>query len=249
LFNNPTVQHRSDFHRTSATVLWVTLSTDALPDLMRRSRSSMTPLSTAERVARALRNGIAMGELHPGAQLKEETIAGGLGVSRNTVREAFTMLAAERLAERLPHRGVFVARLDADGVEDLYRVRLLVEPAAVRAGGTRAAVALMRDAVVDGQTALAEGRWSDVGSANQHFHTALVAMAGSERLDRWMEHLLAEMRLAFHAVTDVRALHEPYVAENAAICDLVEAGELDAAGHRLVAYLERSRADLLATLT
>jgi DNA-binding GntR family transcriptional regulator len=226
----------------------VTSSTDSLPDLMRRSRSSMAPLSTAERVARALRNGIAEGELLPGAQLKEETIATGLGVSRNTVREAFTMLAAERLAERLPHRGVFVARLDADGVEDLYRVRLLVEPAAARAGGSEAAIALLRAAVVEGQTALAEGRWSDVGSANQHFHTALVAMAGSERLDRWMEQLLAEMRLAFHAVTDVRALHEPYLMENGAICDLIEAGELAAAGDRLIAYLERSRADLLATL-
>jgi DNA-binding GntR family transcriptional regulator len=215
---------------------------------MRRARSSVNQASTAARVARALRSGITEGDLLPGAQLKEETIAGGLGVSRNTVREAFTMLAAERLAVRLPHRGVFVSRLDAEAVVDLYRVRLMVEPAAIRAGGDEVAVKALRQAVLEGQEAMALQRWNVVGSANQHFHRAVVAMARSDRLDLWMEQLLAEMRLAFHAVADVRALHEPYLKENEVICDLVEAGALEAAGDRMVRYLERSRADLLDTL-
>ena len=54
--------------------------------------------SVADRVAAELRLQLAEGLLLPGARLTESTIAEELGVSRNTVREAFAELAAERLA-------------------------------------------------------------------------------------------------------------------------------------------------------
>ncbi|WP_426999047.1 GntR family transcriptional regulator [Pseudarthrobacter sp. N5] len=45
------------------------------------------------------------------------------GVSRDTVREAFTALASERLVVRHPNRGVFVASLGAGDIHDVYTVR------------------------------------------------------------------------------------------------------------------------------
>ena len=69
--------------------------------------------SVADRVAAELRLQLAEGLLLPGARLTESTIAEDLGVSRNTVREAFAELAAERLVVRHPNRGVFVASLEA----------------------------------------------------------------------------------------------------------------------------------------
>jgi DNA-binding GntR family transcriptional regulator len=68
------------------------------------------PAPAAHRVADALREEILAGGLRPGAQLVEESLAGTLGVSRNTVREAYALLAGERIVERIPARGVFVAR-------------------------------------------------------------------------------------------------------------------------------------------
>ena len=44
----------------------------------------------------------------PGVQLSEVALAQQYGVSRNTLREAFRLLARDGLVEHVPHRGVFV---------------------------------------------------------------------------------------------------------------------------------------------
>jgi DNA-binding GntR family transcriptional regulator len=77
----------------------------------------------------------------------------------------------------------------------------------------------------EGRTAAADDRWNDVASANQHFHRALVALAGSAWLDHQMALLRAEMRLVFHGVSGVREFHEPYLERIDGICTLLEAGE------------------------
>ena len=87
---------------------------------------------------------------------------------------------------------------------------------------------------------------SDLASANQHVHRALVALAGSPRLDQQMALLLAEMRLVFHGMPGVREFHEPYLGRNAEICDLLEAGERDAAAAAVAGYLRAAEEHLLA---
>ena len=72
--------------------------------------------STTARTAEELRRAIFDGELESGTPLREVAIAASLGVSRPTVREALTMLVAEGLATREPHRGVAVAAIDAESV-------------------------------------------------------------------------------------------------------------------------------------
>ncbi len=83
-------------------------------------------------MADELRLQLAEGILLPGARLTESTIAEDLGVSRNTVREAFAELASERLVVRHPNRGVFVASLGAGDIHDVYTVRRVLEVSAIR---------------------------------------------------------------------------------------------------------------------
>jgi len=163
------------------------------------------------------------------------------------VREAMSQLVAERVLMRAPHRGVFVARPDREAVRDVYRARRLIEPAAVRSGeaADEARVAAVRRAVDEGHRAAADGRWDDLASANQHFHRALVALGGSPRLDQQMALLLAEMRLVFHRMPGVREFHEPYLAHNARICELLEAGERAAAAEAVGGYLRAAEEHLL----
>ena len=68
----------------------------------------------------------------------------------------------------------------------------------------------MAEAVADGEQAARERDWNGVSTANIHFHRELVALAGSARTDELMRSVFAELRLAFHAVDDPAALHEPY---------------------------------------
>jgi DNA-binding GntR family transcriptional regulator len=196
--------------------------------------------SVAERVASELRLQLAEGALLPGARLTESTIAEDLGVSRNTVREAFAELASERLVVRHPNRGVFVASLGAGDLHDVYIVRRAIEVSALRGGGSPEDVAAVRAAVEEGKRAAAAGDDEAGGTANQHFHGAIVAMAGSPRLNTIMAQVLAEMRLFFHKATADAYFYQHYLPDNEAICEALEAGELDRAADLLSAYLDRS---------
>jgi DNA-binding GntR family transcriptional regulator len=212
-----------------------------------QARSTVTGSTTAERAANAVREEVVEGRLRPGTRLPDTELAEALGVSRNTMREAMSQLVTERVLERHPNRGVYVATPDVADVHDVYRARRLIERAAVRWGQDLdpARTAAVRAAVDEGQQAVAAGNWTAVASANQHFHRALVGLAGSPRLEQQMALLLAEMRLIFHRMPGVREFHEPFVGRNDDICKLLEAGDRDGAEQALADYFDEAEAQLL----
>lgn len=203
--------------------------------------------SSAERVADVLRSGITEGHLHPGSRLSEELLSGVFGVSRNTLREAFRLLTHEGLLVHRLHRGVVVAELDEDAVVDLYRIRMIVEVQVVR-GLTKVDPEGLRRLFADieaAERAARLGEWTDVGTANIHFHQHLVGLANSARLEEISRRVLAELRLAFH-VAGEKELYESFLPRNRELVALLEAGDTDSAATQLEQYLRDSRADLLA---
>jgi DNA-binding GntR family transcriptional regulator len=208
--------------------------------------------STAERVADALREQVVEGRLLPGVRLGEQSFCDAMRVSRNTLREAFSQLVAERILVREAHRGVFVTTPGVADVHDVYRSRRIVEPGAVRDGERardRDAIARVRAAVEEGRTAAGTEDWTGVADANQHFHRALVGLAGSTRLDQQMDLLLAEMRLTFHRMGTHRDFHEPYLERNDAVATLVERGELEPAAREVADYLADAETRIVAALS
>ncbi|WP_326808641.1 GntR family transcriptional regulator [Streptomyces sp. NBC_01775] len=209
-------------------------------------RALLGRTSTAERVAAILRERIAQGSFPPGTRLSEERICGALSVSRNTLREAFRLLTHERLLVHRLNRGTFVRVLTAADIADIYRVRRLVECAALRGlGAPPYRVEEVRAAVTAGERAAADGRWADCSTANIHFHQALAGLAGSARTDDLMRGVLAELRLAFHIMDDPRRFHEPYLTRNQQIVHTLEAGDAGEAERLLDFYLEDSRRQLI----
>ncbi|MFI1971902.1 GntR family transcriptional regulator [Streptomyces cinnamoneus] len=206
--------------------------------------------STAQRVAAALRDRIEGGDLPPGTQLSEEALGRELGVSRNTLREAFRLLVHEGLVVHLLNRGVFVRVLEPADVTDIYRVRAALETAGVRAAAT--APAPLRDAVTaaveEAEQAAGADDWQRVGTADLRFHRALAALAGSARIDAAMERLMAELRLAFHEMPSPRHFHEPFVGRNRALAGLLAKGEHARAEAELTAYLDDARRLILDTM-
>ncbi|TGA98770.1 GntR family transcriptional regulator [Streptomyces sp. MZ04] len=209
-------------------------------------RALLGRTSTAERVSDILRSRIAEGYFPPGVRLSEDSIGGALGVSRNTLREAFRLLTHERLLVHQLNRGVFVRVLTIEDVEDIYRTRRLVECAVVRGlGAPPFALDGLAAAVADGTEAAREREWKGVSTANIHFHRELVALAGSARTDEVMRSVFAELRLAFHVVDDPRRLHEPYLVRNRQILETLRAGDAAEAERLLAEYLDDSRSGLV----
>jgi DNA-binding GntR family transcriptional regulator len=204
--------------------------------------------STADRVAEVLRTRIIEGYLAPGTRLSEEAIGAALMVSRNTLREAFRLLCHERLAVHEMNRGVFVRVLSEDDVVDLYRLRRLIECAAVRAVREcpKGALDAVRAAVEDGEREAALGQWLNVGTADLRFHQAVAGLAGSARVDDLMRGVLAELRLIFHVMPSPQLFHQTYLARNREICELLEAGDGPAAERALASYLTDAEHELIS---
>lgn len=221
---------------------------DALAALQSLS-SGARHAHTGDWVAAALRARISAGHLPPGTKLLEEALGSALGVSRNTLREAFGMLAAENIVVRVPNRGVFVARPSAEDIREIYRVRRYLEPAALRWGGPAvgASLAALDEAIARARSARGTGTVAAMAGANQDFHQSIVARAGSARFNAMMSGVLAEMRLVFYGMGDDPAFHAPYVEANAGIADLLRAGRADAAAEEMRDYLDRAEAQLLST--
>jgi DNA-binding GntR family transcriptional regulator len=102
----------------------------------------------------------------------------------------------------------------------------------------------LAEAVADGERATAEHDWDALGTANFHFHRELVALAGSPRIDECMRTVLAELRLAFHALNDPQALHSPYLERNRALLKTLERGDVALAEQLLEDYLAHSSTNL-----
>jgi DNA-binding GntR family transcriptional regulator len=216
-------------------------------------RERLWRTSTAERVADVLRDRITDGSYPPGAQLSEESVTAALGISRNTLREAFRLLAHERLLAHQLNRGVFVREISAADVADIYRVRRILECSAAGAvtdSSERWApgLAVVARAVTQAEQAARRGAWSEVGTADVHFHRAITALAASPRVDELMGALGAELRLVFHTMPDTRALHEPYLPRNREILARLEAGDGPEAARLLEAYLDDAESALLSHL-
>ena len=80
----------------------------------------------------AIRAKILDGTLKPGSRLLQKEIANDFGLSHVPLREALRKLEGERLVVVSPRRGVTVSSLSEEGLTDLYRVRLALEPLAFR---------------------------------------------------------------------------------------------------------------------
>jgi DNA-binding GntR family transcriptional regulator len=89
------------------------------------------PLALGDQVYRTLRANLRNGKILPGYPLQEVQLASQLGVSRTPVREALTRLASEGLLSS-DGRSFSVPALTLQNVDDIYEVRFLIEPEALR---------------------------------------------------------------------------------------------------------------------
>jgi DNA-binding GntR family transcriptional regulator len=222
--------------------------TDEIAAVLAADRLELAASSTAERVAGILRTRIMEGLFAPGSRLSEEVLGRALGVSRNTLREAFRLLCHERLTVHEMNRGIFVPVLTKADVVDLYRLRRLLEGGAARMAASAPVPARLAvsAAVEDAEAAVERGAWLEVRTADLHFHQAIGRLAQSPRIDELMSRALAELRLAFHAMTDPEQFHRPYVERNRLIAGLVNAGRGREAERELRAYLTDAEGQLLA---
>lgn len=191
--------------------------------------------------ANLLRDAMIQGALLPGTKLPETQLSQELGISRNTLRQAFTTLENENLITRIPNRGVCVATPDTRQIQELFTLRLALENAAIERASAGEKPRL-RQIIEESKAHRKQGSVPGMANSNQDFHRELVVLADSPRLDALMASALAEMRLLFHSMVTVPDFHAPFVEKNEHLLDLVETGQTAQARDYLRVYLDDSAA-------
>lgn len=137
-----------------------------------------------EQVVKELRALIFQGVLGPGTSLNQDDLAARLGVSRMPVREALRTLAVEGLVHFQPNRGAVVNELSRRDMDELYRLRLLLEREATRLSVERMsperATRLVRS--LDELRSVAGPRDERWPSLHDAFHVELYRSADMPRL-------------------------------------------------------------------
>lgn len=138
--------------------------------------------TSQEAVKERLRTAILSGELAPGSVVVLSDISEQLGTSQTPVREALRELSGEGLIDFGPFRSPVVHQPTLAEAEEIYQLRLILEPVAVReavplANETDLLLGEQLCELMESPATLAS--WAE---ANRQFHAALGRSVKSNRL-------------------------------------------------------------------
>lgn len=197
---------------------------------------ALTSKTLADQVYHRMREDILSGRLSAGGKLRLESLIADYGAGMSPIREALLKLAGDRLVVSEGQRGFWVAPLSLDELDDLCRIRAMIETEALNLAvkqGDEAWKQAVREsyaALSEAEAALPEAgepsadavtRWEQ---CNHAFHLALVSGCGSP----WLMHLnelLYRQTERYRRVSLQHGLGHRFVHdEHAAIFDAAMAG-------------------------
>lgn len=124
-------------------------------------------------------------EFRPGEELTEARLAARLNVGKAPVRFALVRLQQERLVASIPRQGYVVSSLSLQDIEDIYQLRMVLEPLAVGLAAQRISADSLKQlgalSSVDYAAGdrLGENRFL---KSNRLFHNIIAEQCGNERL-------------------------------------------------------------------
>jgi DNA-binding GntR family transcriptional regulator len=172
--------------------------------------STRTP-STAEVVAKMLRDQIFSGKLLPGARLVEGKISEEIGVSRVPVREALHALASEGVVTIEPRKGAVVSSFSEQQIYELIEVRATLEALNAKLAAERHdphQMEALNKILAEGTALTGRDNLARISKLNMAFHDAL-GMIGANTILRELLHSLRERTALIFKSTD-----DAYIAKN-----------------------------------
>ena len=199
-----------------------------------------------------IREKILSGAYAPGAALLQDALAAEFGISKIPVREALLQLRADGLVDIYAHRGFQVRQLSAREAEEVFRLRLQIEPAAAAEGARRASNedrTAAKAALTALNDALAANELKDAGELNAAFHVALsvprVSPVTSEILYRL--HTLSQRYVRLHLLPPGRIKRANQ--EHTALFNAWAAKKTKEIQQLAQAHIEQTRGELAEVLS
>ena len=169
---------------------------------------SFDPTATptlVDSVADALRTSILSGLIGPGERLVEAELARELRVSRGPVREALALLGQEGIVISVPRHGKFVQAFTPRLLDEIYSLRLVIEPYAVSrviANLNDDAQARLEAALVAIAQAASGNDVYTLARCDIGFHHLLYELADHDLLMRaWQENIAGRLQILLNVTT------------------------------------------------
>ncbi len=141
---------------------------------------SLVIRNLSDQLVDLVRDRILSGSVPPNSAIRQDALASELGISKIPLREALARLEQEGLLHSQANRGFFVRALNTDEAEEVFALRLKLEPDVMVLGAERANDA-QRKAASDTFASLyqvTDEGGSGVGAFNRAFHLALLRPSG-----------------------------------------------------------------------
>ncbi|MDE2517182.1 MAG: GntR family transcriptional regulator [Rhodospirillales bacterium] len=197
--------------------------------------------SLARQVYETIRDAICVGDLLPGTRVAEDALARQLNVSRQPIHQALGQLRQEGFLCESGRRGLEVAPISAALVEQVYDLRLALEPHAAARAAQRAATA-DRD---EGEARLEAGRRAvaarDVAAvieADFAFHRYLYRLSDNPLVEATATMNWHHVRRVVRALMLQAPDFNPRWQEHGEILDAVLRGDAPAASRLAHAHVE-----------
>jgi DNA-binding GntR family transcriptional regulator len=215
----------------------------ASPKRSRAARRQVTRShGLVEEVYKIIRADIMSLRIPPDARISIDSLARELGVSQTPVREALSMLEATGLVTKRHFVGYCSApQLSRSQLDELYEVRLLVEPFAARCAALRlsdgdlARIRRHAQGMAPGGSRPSYDRFADQDS---ELHDMIAAGSGNDLIRDSLSRLHSHLhifRLCFHTKV-TREAH----AEHTRLVDALARRDADAAESAMRAHIEKS---------
>lgn len=191
------------------------------------------PASRIDLVLSEIRKAILTRRIKPGGQLVESELARAFGVSKTPVREALKILSSSGLVTFRPYKGASVRSVDKKYVRDVYDLRLMLEPEAVKRSAANidsAAIDRAEDLLDRAQTAGENEDWAELSLLNRSFHAAVYADCGSELLIDVLDNLRDRAALISVAGWETSPTWEKEWSEHRTLLDTIRERKSEMAG-------------------
>jgi DNA-binding GntR family transcriptional regulator len=171
---------------------------DPRPELPSFSTPRATASSVTEQVFESLKDSILTQILPGGTPLIESQLAKELGVSKTPVREALQKLAQAGLVDMAHTRGASVHSLSEREAQDIFELRILLEPQALLEGAKHFQASDLKNIerlLHDAARAIKRKDTTTLSRLNIEFHRSLYCKSPNHILVAWLESLNDRRRL------------------------------------------------------
>lgn len=179
--------------------------------------------SLAERAYRLIKQDIVAGHFRSGDVIAEGSMARRYDLGRTPIREALQGLQRDGLVYAIPRAGYEITSITAKDVQEIFQLRLMLEPAAAEL-----AAAMASDEDLERLSEAADFEYScgdpeserEFLNANAHFHHMVALCSANKRLSEIVLQLLVDLERLFHLDLDI-AYSAEWVVERRAMVEAV----------------------------